>query len=165
MTNWYTVTHEHNTVLDYEHVWFCVSEEKDPDSLTCVTVNVVAVIEVFIIEGRTGGHQLLQPHLSDEEAAGQVEMLQNRKPSALRQSPESYTHTHTHTAQCNLITVHKNWSSCLNYKASLSLITWAKVSTNGDVTWWAFWQEPNHFELANKNLPISVFHKCICDAY
>lgn len=62
-------------------------------SLVSVTVDVVAVIEVLIIEGRTGWHQLLQPHLSDEEAARQVKMLQERKSSSLRQSPE------THTAQ------------------------------------------------------------------
>lgn len=69
-----------------------------------VTVNVVAVIEVLIIEGRTGRHQLLQPHLSDEEAAGQVEVLQSRKPSTLRQSPE------THAVNQHLVynTMHTN---------------------------------------------------------
>lgn len=60
-------------------------------SLVSVTVDVVAVIEVLIIEGRTGWHQLLQPHLSDEEAARQVKMLQERKSSSLRQSPETHT--------------------------------------------------------------------------
>lgn len=56
-----------------------------------VTVDVVAVIEVLIIEGRTGWHQLLQPHLSDKHTARQVEMLQGRKSSTLRQSPETDT--------------------------------------------------------------------------
>lgn len=64
--------------------------------LTCVTVDVVAIIEVLVIEGRTGRHQLLQPHLSDEEAARQVEMLQHGKPSTLRQSPDT---------QCNATSV------------------------------------------------------------
>lgn len=46
-----------------------------------VTVDVVAVIEVLVVERRTGRHQLLQPHLGDEEAAGQVEVLQRGKPT------------------------------------------------------------------------------------
>lgn len=33
------------------------------------TVDIVAVIEVLILQRRTSRHQLLQPHLSDEEAA------------------------------------------------------------------------------------------------
>lgn len=61
----------------------------------CVTADVVAVIEVLVVEGRTGRHQLLQPHLSDEEAAGQVEVLQVREASTLGQSPATHTHTHT----------------------------------------------------------------------
>lgn len=60
---------------------------------TRVTVDVVAVIEVFVVERRAGRHQLLQPHLGDEEAAGQVEVLQRRKPTALRQSPATHTDT------------------------------------------------------------------------
>lgn len=92
----YSHTVQHNTAyfqstfLDHQSVQVYVSEDKGPpNSFTCVTVDVVAVIEVLVIKGRTGCHQLLQPHLSDEEAARQVEMLQDGKPSALRQSPET----------------------------------------------------------------------------
>lgn len=79
----------------------CLWGKRKPSSFPCVTVDVVAVIEVLVIERRTGWHQLLQSHLSDEEAARQVKMLQRRKSSALRHSPEtqaqSETHKHTPT--------------------------------------------------------------------
>lgn len=70
--------------------------------MSLVTVDVVAVIEVLVVERRTGGHQLPQPHLSDEEAAGQVEVLQERKPSPLRHSPETHKHPVTGIATCTL---------------------------------------------------------------
>ena len=75
--------------LDYS--W----QNRKSSSFPCVTVDVVAVIEVLVIERRTGWHQLLQSHLSDEEAARQVKMLQSGKSSALRQSPETQTQSET----------------------------------------------------------------------
>lgn len=53
------------------------------------TIDVVAVVEVLVVERRTRQHQLLQPDLGDEEAAGQVEVLQDRKSSQLRQRPQA----------------------------------------------------------------------------
>ncbi|TNN42865.1 hypothetical protein EYF80_046936 [Liparis tanakae] len=44
------------------------------------------IVEVLVVERRAGGHQLAQPHVGDEEAAGQVEVLQH--PERLRNLSE-----------------------------------------------------------------------------
>lgn len=48
------------------------------------TVDVVAVIEVLIVESRAGRHKFVQAHFSDEQTAGEVEVLQEWKPPTLR---------------------------------------------------------------------------------
>lgn len=59
----------------------------------CVTVNVIAVVKVLNVEGGASGHQLLKPRPCDEQTAGEIEMLQQRKSSTLRQTPATNTHS------------------------------------------------------------------------
>lgn len=57
----------------------------------CVTIDVIAVVEVFVVERGTHRHQLMQSHFSDEQTAREVQMLQQRKPSSLRETPTTHT--------------------------------------------------------------------------
>lgn len=45
------------------------------------------------VEGGASGHQLLKPHPCDEQTAGEIEMLQQRESSTLRQTPATNTHS------------------------------------------------------------------------